>query len=126
MKSGSYSTKAVDKKERDVSPPAEEHDTHKGNKSEKFYGDGSGNKALPHDLSHDADEGAKQGDGANTRDGGHYTHVQGVKGPFLGDTKGNKDLPNNRTEGVQTGEGGRYIASSRRYHGGRKVSPEGN
>lgn len=128
MKNGSYSTAKVDKKERDTKPPAQETDSHKtSGLDSKFYGDGSGNKVLPTDLSHDADDGAKEGDGANTSSGGHYAHsLTPSKSPFLGPTKGNKDLPNNRTEGVDSHEGGRYIASNDRYHGGRKMSKEGN
>ncbi len=127
MKSGSFSTDKVDKKERTTSPPSQEVDSHKtGGLDTKFFGDGSGNKARPSDLSHKGGEGAAHGDGANTSSGGHYTHEQNVKGPFLGDTKGNKDLPTNRTKGVDSTAGGRYIASNDRYHGGRKQSPEGN
>jgi len=128
MKKDSFtSNKEKDKGESLTHPPAPEHDTHsqKG-LDEKFTGDSLGNKALPNDLSHDGDEGAESTKAANTREGGSYKHEQGVKGPFLGDTKGNRDLPNNRTKGVDSREGGRYVASSDRYHGGRKESPEGN
>ena len=127
MKKGSYSTEKVDKKERDTSPPSQEKDSHKtSGLDEKFTGDSEGNKLLPTDRSHKVGSGAASGEGANTSSGGHYKHEQNVKGPFLGDTKGNKDLPTDRTTGTGGGQGGRYIASSRRYHGGRSQSPEGN
>lgn len=126
MKKGSFATDKVDKKERSASPPSQEKDSHTtSGLDEKFFGDGSGNKALPTDLSHEGNEGGTQGE-ANTKEGGHYAHTQGVKGPFLGETKGNRDLPIDRTKGTGGGEGGRYIASNRHYHGGRKQSPEGN
>src|SRR5580704_6990122 len=116
MKKGSFSSDKVDKKEKTTSPPSQETDSHKtSGLDQKFYGDSSGNKVLPTDLSHDADEGSETGDGANTKEGGHYTHTQGMKGPFLGDTKGNKDLPIDRTKGTGGGEGGRYIASNDKF-----------
>jgi hypothetical protein len=128
VKNGSYSTAKVDKKEHDASPPAQETDSHKGGAKlgEKFAGGTPGNDNIPIDRSDKGGEGGK-GRGVMTAEGKQEAHtLSPSKSPFLGPTKGNKDLPPNRTSGVDSHEGGRYIASNDRYHGGRKMSPGGN
>lgn len=135
MQKGSYEPgKHKDKGENLTKPPAQETDSHKpggrapyedGDQQGK-KGDTAGNKNIPIDRSHQGGEGGK-GLGGDKAAGGLYQHdTTPPKSPFLGETKGNKDLPINRTSGVDSKEGGRYIASNDRYHGGRKQSPEGN
>lgn len=133
MKKDSFTRDNVDKKEHAASPPAQETDSHKSGGNAEYedgdynsFGETAGNKNLPIDRSHNGGGGGK-GIGGDKAGGGLYQHeVGGSKSPFLGETKGNKDLPTNRTKGVDSHEGGRYIASQKQYHGGRKQSPEGN
>jgi hypothetical protein len=117
MKEMTMSTTGNAERFKKTSPPAQEKDSHKkGGESGKFLGDTKGNKVLPVDRSDKGGEGSA-GDSHSTG---------GSKSPFLGETKGNKDLPADRSSGTGGGQGGRYIASNDRYHGGRSMSKGGN
>ena len=92
------STKEKDAGENLKSPPKQESDSHTGNKSEKFYGDTTGNEDRPSDIS-----GPKAG-------GKGESHPFSASGPFLGETKGNKDRPSDISRGDGGGHGGEHIA----------------
>lgn len=111
----------MEKSGKKTSPPSMETDSHSGGGKAPYdhggtKGETKGNKDLPIDRSDSGGEGGK----GDSHSSGHSSS------PFLGETKGNKDLPINRTSGVDSKEGGRYIASNDRYHGGRSQSPGGN
>ncbi len=91
--------KEKDKGENLKSSPKQETDSHStSGLTSKFYGESSGNKDRPVDIS-----GPKKG-------GMGESHPFSSSSPFFGETKGNKDRPIDISRGTGGGHGGEYVA----------------